>query len=147
MRKFPPYKTYKGKIKLDLGSADKTASGYIGIDNRDCGQDMIWDITDGLPFPDGTVDEVYSSHFLEHLSDDQATDLLHEVYRVLKPKGVFRSRLPHQTHPTAYYCGHKTFWNEAKVEAITRIEGLEKFLITLNEQRGAELYFELKKLK
>ena len=120
--------------------------GYIGIDSRDCGQKMIWDITQGLPFPDSTVDEVYSCHFLEHLTDDESIELFKEIYRVLKVGGGTRHRLPHQTHPTAYYWGHKTFWNTARIAVIMRVPGLEKFNVVENEEKNGELLFALKKM-
>ena len=143
-RRFP---SYQGKIRLNLGCGEQRIDGYIGIDIRDCGQEMIWDIRDGLPFPDGSVDEVYSCHFLEHLTDDESMDLLREIYRVLKPKGKTHHRLPHQGHPTAYYFGHKTFWNEAKINTLTRVEGLEKFLVVENVNKNGELFFALSKMK
>lgn len=142
-RKFP---SYKGKIKLNLGCGGQRIDGYIGIDKRDVGQEMIWDIRDGLPFPDNSVDEVYTCHLLEHLTNDENIGLFREIYRVLKPKGKNHNRLPHQSHPTAYYIGHETFWNEARVDALLRVPGLEKFLILENQQKGAELFFALSKM-
>jgi len=144
IRKFPQY---KGKIMLNLGCGGQKLDGYIGIDKRDVGQDMIWDITDGLPFPDNSVDEVYSCHFVEHLTDEQSIELFFEIYRVLKVGALTHHRCPHQTHPTAYFWGHKTFWNEARITAITRIPKLKNFLVVENKQKGSELFFTLKKLK
>jgi len=143
-RKFPPY---KGKIMLNLGAGEQRIDGYIGIDIKDCGQDMIWDLREGIPFPDNSVDEVYSCHFLEHLTDDEAIEMMKEIYRVLKPKGQTHHRLPHQQHPTAYYFGHKTYWNEARIKTLTRVEGLEKFLVIENAEKNGELWFALSKLK
>jgi len=131
---------------LNLGCGAQRLDGYIGIDKRDVGQEMIWDITKGIPFPDNSVDVVFSSHFIEHMDDDQSIELFKEIYRVLKVKGKTHHRCPHQTHPTAYYWGHKTFWNEAKVGAIIRIPELSKFLISGNSREGSELFFTLSKL-
>ena len=52
------------------------------------------DATRGLPFADGSVDAVYSSHMLEHLSAADAGRVLDECRRVLKPSGVLRLALP-----------------------------------------------------
>jgi len=144
MNKFPQY---KGKIKLNLGCGKQAIDGYIGIDKQDIGQDMIWDTRNGIPFPDGSVDEIYSSHFIEDMTDTESIELFREIYRVLKVKGETHHRCPHQTHPTAYYWGHNTFWNEARIEAIVRVRGLEKFLVTENKHIGGELFFALRKLK
>jgi predicted SAM-dependent methyltransferase len=47
-----------------------------------------------LPFADGSVDGVYSSHVIEHLLPAVADDFVHDVYRVLKPGGVLRLATP-----------------------------------------------------
>jgi len=143
-RKFPPY---GGKIKLNLGCGGQRIDDYIGIDIRDIGQKMIWDIRDGLPFPDNSVDEVYSCHFIEHLTEDESIELFHEIYRVLRVRGETHHRCPHQTHPTAYYWGHKSQWNEARILAITRIPELEKFNIIENKEKNGELFFALSKMR
>jgi len=143
MRKLP--KT-KGKIMLNLGCGSQKLKGYLGIDKKDNGQDIIWDLTQGIPFPDDSVDEVYSSHFVEHMSDDESIELFEEILRVLKKGATTHHRCPHQTHPTAYYWGHKTFWNEARIDAIIRVPELNHFLIIENHKKGFELFFALKKL-
>lgn len=50
----------------------------------------------GRPFPlrDNTVDYCFSAHVLEHLYREQAIRCVREVYRVLKPGGVFRVTVP-----------------------------------------------------
>lgn len=143
--KYPKYP--KGKIMLNLGCGSQRIDGYIGIDNRDCGQEMIWDVRGGIPFPDNSVDEVYSCHFVEHLTDRESTKLFKEIYRVLKPKGQTHHRCPHSTHPTACYWGHETFWNEAKISAIIRVPGLDKFNIIENKKVEGELFFAFSKMK
>jgi SAM-dependent methyltransferase len=48
----------------------------------------------GLPFPDQSVDFIYSSHLLEHLSPHDARHLLREAHRVLKKGGILRISVP-----------------------------------------------------
>lgn len=47
-----------------------------------------------LPYEDGCVDVIYSSHMLEHLSRDGAEFFLCEAFRVLKFGGILRLALP-----------------------------------------------------
>ncbi len=55
---------------------------------------QAWDVEKGLPFESGQVDACYASHLLEHLTKDQARDLLLECFRVLRPGGVIRLAVP-----------------------------------------------------
>jgi predicted SAM-dependent methyltransferase len=52
------------------------------------------DATRGLPFGNGTVDAIYSSHMLEHLSARDGAIVLAECHRVLRSDGVLRLALP-----------------------------------------------------
>jgi SAM-dependent methyltransferase len=57
-------------------------------------QVMFGDIVRGLPVPAGAVDRVYCSHVLEHLALDDFRKSLAEVFRILRPGGIFRGVLP-----------------------------------------------------
>ena len=139
------YIDFNKEVNLDIGCADKCEKNHYGIDIRDCGQAIVWDVTKGLPFPDNSINSIRTSHFLEHLSVDEERDFLEEVLRVLKVKGKMFNRLPHSDSRTAFYPGHKSYWNEEKVEAFTR-SGLAKFVVLKNEKEGGELFFAIQKL-
>ncbi|MBK2110243.1 class I SAM-dependent methyltransferase [Francisella tularensis] len=51
-------------------------------------------ILNGLPFKTNYIDVIYSSHFLEHLNQDQADFVLKESFRVLKENGIIRLVVP-----------------------------------------------------
>lgn len=51
-------------------------------------------LTSPLPFADGLVDYIYTSHFLEHIYLSDAQKILRETYRVLKTGGVARIIVP-----------------------------------------------------
>lgn len=149
-RKLPKIKL-KGKIQLNLGCGNKLEKGYINIDERDCGQEIIWDIREGLPFPDNSVDVVWSQHMMEHLTNDEAKELFRDIYRVLKVGGITIHTMPHASDPTSCYFDHESFWNEERVDTMIRIPGLENFKITKNHSGSKnvikELFFALEKVK
>ncbi|MGX2981595.1 class I SAM-dependent methyltransferase [Helicobacter sp. 23-1045] len=47
-----------------------------------------------LPYPNETFDVAYSSHFLEHLTKENALLFLREVRRVMKKGGILRIVVP-----------------------------------------------------
>jgi len=52
------------------------------------------DINYGLPFGDSVVKNVFSSHFIEHITKEQGEKILGECYRVLKKDGILRIICP-----------------------------------------------------
>jgi predicted SAM-dependent methyltransferase len=64
--------------------------------------DIHWDISDGTPLKvdTGVASLCYTSHTIEHLQDHHVAHMFAEVYRVLRPGGVFRITCP---NIDAYY--------------------------------------------
>lgn len=54
----------------------------------------VCDVSRGLPFDNGSVEEIYSSHFLEHLADRDVLPFLRECHRVLRPGGTVELIVP-----------------------------------------------------
>lgn len=78
-------------LRLDIGCGQSRKPGYTGVDcNPEFGH-LVADASN-LPFEDGTVDAIHSSHLIEHVADTAA--LLAEWYRVLKPGGTLEIRCP-----------------------------------------------------
>jgi SAM-dependent methyltransferase len=89
--------------KLDLGCGTrKRGRDYIGVDLLPGpGVDIVGDAGDVLgEIPSGVVQEVYCSHFLEHVPDPIA--LLSEISRVLREGGDVRVIVPHFSNPYFY---------------------------------------------
>ena len=101
-----------GPVKLNLGSGFRPLDGYVNIDNRDiCKPDLVYDLANGIPFPDDSVDEVRAFDFLEHLADIAGT--LKEIHRVLKPGGILDFMVPSTDGRGAFQDPtHKSFWNK-----------------------------------
>src|SRR3954453_19923800 len=92
-------------LRLDLGCGWVKEPGYVGLDdlrgveglmgqlpNDERGPDVFLDLNaDAYPFPDGSVDEVRSRHFLEHSLLDH---VFGESHRLLRPGGGLVSTLP-----------------------------------------------------
>ena len=86
-------RNWKGPVRLNLGCGEDRREGYINIDEYVSSADLRMDIFH-LDFEDGTVDEVFSSHMLEHLGKYEAPKALAEWLRVLRPSGMLQMNLP-----------------------------------------------------
>ena len=65
------------------------------------------DLRKGINLPNNSVDYIYCSHFLEHLSYYEAFKLLKECYRVLKPGGRLRIVVPDLKRLALEYISNK----------------------------------------
>ena len=64
-----------------------------------------------LPIEDNIAEIVYSSHTIEHISDDAANNMLKECYRILKPGGGIRLTAPNAwLEFEAYKRNDNTYW-------------------------------------
>jgi predicted SAM-dependent methyltransferase len=96
----------RSAISIEVGSGDKPGNGqWVTIDmTKKC--DIFWDLRKGLPFPDGRLQNIYSSHFLEHLSFNDAQRFLDECLRALAPGGKFSICVPNaRIYLEAYISG------------------------------------------
>ena len=82
------------EIRLDIGAGTThRQDGWLTLDNNGiC--DLWWDLADGIPFPDDSVDEIYSSHVFEHIPPASLVVLLRDCYRSLVPGGSISVSVP-----------------------------------------------------
>ena len=105
---------------------------------------------DKLEFGDNSYEHVFSEHFFEHLFLDESIDLIREVYRVLKPKGVMRTVVPDaDLRPIPEKLGfpggqydwnnkrkHKTRWSIYSIKPILELIGFEVIPIKYYDKEG-----------
>ncbi len=101
-------------IKLELGETKKRdgMKDWTTVDlNR--GSDLYLDLSKPLPFPNNSIDIIYSSHLLEHLSyPNPIINLLNECHRILKPKGIFSACVPNARIYAEIYLNKKNDINK-----------------------------------
>jgi len=92
----------QGLTKINLGSfVDTIGRGWENWDILAIQQYITpghkfkqWDVRRGLPLPDNSVDLFRMSHLIEHLTLEEAKNLLAEIHRTLKPGGLARISTP-----------------------------------------------------
>jgi SAM-dependent methyltransferase len=128
------YNVYRGTGLLEKYlSGDKVLDiGFKGYDNpklltivpHAIGVDLDYPGYDGerLPFDDGAIDTVFSSHCLEHIADYKQA--IQDWYRVLKVGGFIVCAVPSQllyekrrSLPSKYNADHKRFYSPRSLVA------------------------------
>ena len=82
-------------MRLNLGCGGDNKVGFINIDisGGDVEHDLRLGLYPRIAFQD-SVEFIYTSHFLEHIFDDEAAHLLKDCQTVLKPGGAIRICVP-----------------------------------------------------
>ncbi len=101
----------KKQLKLDLACGNNLQKDFIGVDITKKGTKASIEFN-LLTFPwtfakDNSVDEVFASHFLEHIPHgdgfhDPFFQFFDEVHRILKPGGIARFVTPYYAHARAF---------------------------------------------
>lgn len=99
-------------LKIDIGCGSKKRDGCLGIDYIQApGVDYVLDVTrERFPFPDESVEYIYSSHCLEHI--EAPNHLFSEIARVCCDHARIEMWTPYGFSNTAFLYGHKVFLTE-----------------------------------
>ncbi|MFL5844120.1 MAG: class I SAM-dependent methyltransferase [Solirubrobacteraceae bacterium] len=83
-------------VWLNLGSGTLPLEGFTNVDALPDapGVDLVADISQPLPFADGSVNLIYAVHLLEHFATDDVPALLADWRRVLAPGGKVLIAVP-----------------------------------------------------
>lgn len=95
-RSIKRYLASADKPKLQIGSGSNRLEGWLntGISVDESWKGVYMDAGKRFPLPDASMNDVYSEHLFEHLTYQQAQNMLKESYRVLKPGGIMRLATP-----------------------------------------------------
>ncbi len=84
-------------MKLHIGCGFRNLPGYKHFDIRKLDEhiDYVGSAQDLSQFPDGSIEEIYACHLLEHFGRNQVNEVLKEWYRVICPgNGQIRIAVP-----------------------------------------------------
>jgi len=121
-------------MKLEIGCGATPREGYRGVDMQDFGQEFVYDVRRPIPFDDESVDEIYCSHFLEHLDQDNVVKFLKQCHRMLKKGGQLWIIVPHRDNEKAYVIWHKTFYNKYTFINIEKMGLFKTTELVVNER-------------
>ena len=85
-------------MKLHIGGMEKKEGWKIlniqKNEGREKHVDLVGDITDLSQFDDGSIEEIYASHTVEHIDNNDVQKTLKGIHRVLKDGGKFYVSVP-----------------------------------------------------
>ena len=136
-------------MRLDLGCGLFKKDNFVGVDIFDFSNkykkdeficSMIPDILE--TFEDNSVEEVYASHFIEHIPQYLVINTFNEIYRILIPNGIFEIFVPPTTGRGAF-CDptHVSFWNDMSFQYYDKTWKFNE----LSESYGIRTNFEILK--
>ena len=92
-------------VRVDLGGGYKPKPGFVSVDLREDADVRIDFSKEPLPWPDDGVDELYSSHALEHVED--LRHVVREIVRVCRRGAPVEIRVPSWNGQVAMCPGHR----------------------------------------
>ena len=73
---------------------NKEVEGYEIYKSKNGVDVLNYDVTKGLPFEDNSINYIYSSHFIEHLTFEESIEFFKECKRILRKDGIIRIICP-----------------------------------------------------
>ena len=155
--KRPSASTKRSPLRLNLGCGDIQPDSWVNVDGSNRarlaarftwidrllvtlrvlpsskfnGKTVYTDLLRHFPWGDNTVEAIYMGEILEHFTQGQGEHVVRECYRVLKPGGILRIRVP----------DHARFWkNYVDEYECTKQKAREDW--SLAHTRWTHMYFD-----
>ncbi len=111
--------------KLHIGCGSNILDGWLNTDiSVRNGNVMYMDAGSLFPIPSKSFDYIFSEHLFEHLTYEQAKNMLNECYRVLKPDGIIRIATPNIGFLIDLYFNPQKEINKSYIEFDSKRSGL-----------------------
>ena len=137
---------FAGQTRLHLGCGTNILSGWANIDSSGQSEVVKWDLTQRLPVQPGTVQFIFNEHFIEHITRQQAVDLLYDCHRLLAPGGVLRISTPClRKLIDEYLQGRTTEWIDVQWQPATACQMMNEGMRSWGHQFLYDTY-ELKSI-
>jgi predicted SAM-dependent methyltransferase len=104
---------YKGFLNIGYWSQLQDNAIYKDINGTEGTFMLNYDLRHGVPARDGSLETIYHSHMLEHLSFTDGIAFIKECFRALKKNGVMRVLVPDlELWANAYVSNNRFFLEE-----------------------------------
>jgi predicted SAM-dependent methyltransferase len=98
--------------RLHLGCGGNLLPGWANVDFNGNAHVLEHDLTRTLPLAAKSIEFIYTEHFIEHVTREQAVSFLSDCFRVLKPGGTIRISTPNLRRLIDdYLTGPQPEWN------------------------------------
>ena len=85
---------YAGDLSDELLMQGKQ-NKFVGLSiEKEDNHHISFDITSKFPLNDNSVDVFCAEDVMEHIEYEKQIDIFNEIYRILKPNGIFRLAVP-----------------------------------------------------
>jgi predicted SAM-dependent methyltransferase len=100
---------------VNIGCGPNALPGWINLDAaRGDSIEVVWDLRRGLPFTSESCSAIFGEHVIEHLSKEDAEQLVRECYRALQSGGVLRLSTPDAGRFLRSYSGDGKFLSDPR---------------------------------
>ena len=92
-----------GQTRLHLGCGNHLLDGWANLDFGVADGVIRCDLTKPLPVESGSIEAIFTEHFIEHITRAESQRLLADCHRVLERGGVIRISTPNLEALVAQY--------------------------------------------